>query len=258
MNDPRTAVIIGAGIGGLAAGLALRRAGWNVRIHERAATSRELGFGLGLAPNALSALQELGVAEPVVRAGARLAKIEFRRINGRVLRQLNLHAGLPAVVALRPDLHGALLRAVGDDALRLGSEAACLTTNGRQFIVHFKDGSTDTGDLLIGADGIHSVVRKRLHPNERAPRPSGYCALRGVAHDVGHHLGELSGVGYLDDAIEAATIRASIGAVYWYLSLRAQDVPDAGRTPRGSLSSLHGLHVHEAGAVRSRSFRAPY
>jgi 2-polyprenyl-6-methoxyphenol hydroxylase-like FAD-dependent oxidoreductase len=228
MSDRRTALIIGAGIGGLAAGLSLRRAGWDIRIHERAASPRELGFGLALAPNALSALHELGVAEHVVRAGARLAKIELRRANGRVLRRFNVKVGLPAVVALRSDLHGALLAAVGDDSLKLGSEAVSFSESRRGVTVHFRDGSADTGAILIGADGVHSTVRKRLHPNERSPRPSGFCAVRGVAYGVGDYLGGLSGVGYLDDAIEVATVRASsdADAVYWYMSLRSQDVTD--------------------------------
>jgi 2-polyprenyl-6-methoxyphenol hydroxylase-like FAD-dependent oxidoreductase len=61
-----TALIVGAGIGGVAAGLVLRRAGWDVRIFERAATPREIGFGLGLAPNAIAALRDLGVAGAVL------------------------------------------------------------------------------------------------------------------------------------------------------------------------------------------------
>ena len=234
MSNARTALIIGAGIGGLAAGVALRRAGWRIRIHERASGLRELGFGLGLAPNALAALNELGVAETVTSAGSRLAKVELRYANGQVLRRLNLQFGLPSVVALRPDLYGALLTAVGDEALRLGSEAVSINPGAGDVTVRFKDGSTDTGDVLVGADGIHSVIRKWLHPHERPPRPSGFCAVRGVAYGVGHFLGDLSGVGYLDDAIEAATVRASSDAVYWYVSLRSQDVEET--TPQAILN----------------------
>ena len=61
----RRALIVGAGIGGLSAGIALRQAGWAIRIFERAASARELGFGLGLAPNAIAALRALGVADVV-------------------------------------------------------------------------------------------------------------------------------------------------------------------------------------------------
>ena len=224
MSRGRTAIIIGAGIGGLAAGLALRRAGWHVRIHERASSPRELGFGLGLAPNALLALSELGVADPVVRAGAEIARVEFRYLNGRVVRRLNLNVGLPSVVALRRDLHGALLRAVGDEAITLGREATSFSETAHGVTVDFTDGGREQGTVLIGADGVHSAVRRSLHPNEPPPRPSGFCAIRGVAYGVGEHLGGLSGVGYLDDGIEAATIRASSDGVYWYMSLRSQDV----------------------------------
>ena len=66
----RSALIVGAGIGGLSAGIALRQAGWKVRIFERAASPRELGFGLGLAPNAIAALRDLGIADVVLAQSA--------------------------------------------------------------------------------------------------------------------------------------------------------------------------------------------
>lgn len=226
MTDERTALIVGAGIGGLAAGLSLRRAGWNIRVHERAGSPRELGFGLGLAPNALAALRELGVAEPVVRAGAGMGTVELRRVDGRLLRRFNLRVGLPAVVALRPDVHGALLDAVGEDALRLSSEAVGFTEDTDGVTVRFSDGTTDRGSIVIGADGVRSSIRRSLHPDEAPPRPSGFCAVRGVAYGAGGHLGDLSGVGYFGHGLEAATIRASHDAVYWFLSLRSRDVPE--------------------------------
>lgn len=234
----RTALVVGAGIGGLAAGLVLGRAGWIVRIHEQAHSPRELGFGLALAPNALRALQELGIAEPVVRAGSGLAGFELRHTSGRVLRRLDAQRlGVPAVVALRPQLHGALMGAIDRDALRLGSEAVSFTENGGSVTLHLKDGSTDSGAVLVGADGVHSVIRRSLHPNEPPPHPSGFCAVRGVAYGAGHHLGDLSGVGYLGNAIEAATVRASSDAVYWYMSLRSRDVVDP--SPEAILSARY-------------------
>ena len=67
----RTALIVGAGIGGLSAAISLRKAGWNVRVFERAASVRELGFALLVAPNAMAALRELGVANAVLARGSR-------------------------------------------------------------------------------------------------------------------------------------------------------------------------------------------
>ena len=89
----RTALIVGAGIGGLAAGVALQRAGWRVRIFERSRNPRELGFALMLAPNALAALRELGLAEAVMEHAATPVRVEIRQPGGRVLRRLESRTG---------------------------------------------------------------------------------------------------------------------------------------------------------------------
>jgi len=237
-HDSRTALIAGAGIGGLAAGVALGRAGWSVRIHERATSPRELGFGLLLAPNALSALRELGVADAVVNRPVAGSGIEIRRLSGRLIRRFDMPASLPTIVALRSELHGALLTAIGDDAWRLGSEVESFSDETGRVRVRFRDGSTDTARLLIGADGVASVIRRQLHPGEPSPRPSGFCAVRGVAYGVGPHLRDLTAVGYLDDGIEAATARAGHDAVYWYLSMLSRDNPADSRTPAAILTRL--------------------
>jgi 2-polyprenyl-6-methoxyphenol hydroxylase-like FAD-dependent oxidoreductase len=232
MHAPRTALIVGAGIGGLAAGLALRRAGWQVEIHERAGSPRELGFALALAPNAMAALGELGLADSLRAAGIATTRIEVRRPDGQVLRAFTAQPGGPLLVALRSALHGALLDAVGRDALVLESEAIGAATTADKVSLDLRNGRTVVGDVLVGADGAGSIVRRCLHPMEPAATPSGYCALRGVAQGVGDRLGDLAAVGYLGPGIEAATARASENAVYWYLSLLAADVPREGRDPR--------------------------
>jgi 2-polyprenyl-6-methoxyphenol hydroxylase-like FAD-dependent oxidoreductase len=225
VEHPGKVLIVGAGIGGLAAGVALRRGGWNVCIYERARSVRELGFGLLLAPNAIAALSELGIADSVVGCTAPVTGIEIRRLNGRVIRRFNSQLGGPAVVALRRDLHEALLNAVGHDALNLSSEAVAVRQDRTGVSLRLEDGSTDTGAVLIGADGVGSIVRRQLHPNETPPRPSGFSAVRGVAYGVSSHLGGLSGVGYLDSGIEAAATRAGSDAVYWYVSLLSDEFP---------------------------------
>jgi 2-polyprenyl-6-methoxyphenol hydroxylase-like FAD-dependent oxidoreductase len=234
----RRALIVGAGIGGLAAGVALRRAGWDIHVFERALSPRELGFGVLLAPNALAALRELRIADAVTRVSAVPGKVEIRRLNGVVLRRFNAQIGGPSVVALRPDLHGALLASVGDRALRLGCEAVGFSQDASGVTLHLKDGSREAGDALIGADGVGSSIRSCLHPDESPARPSGYCAVRGVAYGAGGYLGSLSAVGYLDDGIEAATARAGRDGVYWYLSLLARELPADSRSPQVILNRL--------------------
>ncbi len=233
-----TALIVGAGIGGLAAGLALRRAGWHVRIYERSPNPRELGFALALAPNAMAALDELGLARTMLAGGVPTTSAEIRRIDGSLIRRFSAPPGTPMVIALRQALHGALLNAVGADALVLDAEIVDLSATAGSVSLTCKDGRTFAGDALIGADGVGSVVRARLHPHEPAPRPSGFCAVRGVAYGAGHFLGDLAAAGYLGDGVEAATARASEDAVYWYLSLLATDLPRETRTPAAVLDRL--------------------
>ena len=227
-STARTALIVGAGIGGLAAGVALRHAGWQVQILERAASPRELGFALNLAPNAMVALRELGLAERIRSAGATLTAAELRHA-GRVLRRVNVAAALsssstPSIVALRSVLHSALLDANNLDALVLGSPVERFTIDRGRVALQVSGGRTFTGDILIGADGVASTIRKQLHPAEPPPRRSGYYAARGVAYDGGSILGQLSALAVFGHGVESAAARAGPAAVYWYQSLLAADV----------------------------------
>jgi 2-polyprenyl-6-methoxyphenol hydroxylase-like FAD-dependent oxidoreductase len=227
------ALIAGAGIGGLAAAIALRTAGYDVRVYERAASPRALGFGLLLAPNALAALRELQVADWARGEAPAPGGAELRRLNGSVIRRFRGQLGGPLVVALRNDLHDALLQAVGERALMFGREVVGFTDHGRLVSVMTADGEAETVDLLIGADGVDSNIRRLLHPGEPPARPSGYCAVRGVAYGAGDVLGGLRAVGYLDDGVEAAAVRASHeskDAIYWYVSLLSKDVDVEERT----------------------------
>jgi 2-polyprenyl-6-methoxyphenol hydroxylase-like FAD-dependent oxidoreductase len=230
------ALIAGAGIGGLAAAVALRRAGWDVGVYERSSQPRELGFGLLLAANALAALQELGVDEAVRREGAANGWVEIRRLDGTCIRRLHAPIGGPSMVALRQTLHGSLLAAAGSDVLHLGREVVAVRASADGVRIDCADSTADEGDVLIGADGVGSVVRRTLHPEEPPPRPSGYTAVRGVAFGVASRLGGLSGILYLDRGIEAAAIRAATDAVYWYISLQTQNV--TGRTATDVIQPL--------------------
>lgn len=231
-GERRTALVVGAGIGGLATGLALRRAGWRVRIFERARSPREIGFALNLAANAMAALQELGLADRLLAEGHRTEIAEIRRGDGRTLKRIHLADSLGparAIVATRPALHGALLDAVDPADLVLDGAVSGFEASGSGVSVVLADGRRESGDVLVGADGVGSVVRRQLHPHEPPPRPGGYHALRGVVHDAVHLLGELSAATYLGDGIEASIARAGSRTVYWYMSVPSADM--AGRPP---------------------------
>lgn len=230
----RTALIVGAGIGGLSAGIALRNAGWNIRIFERTESPRELGFGVGLAPNAIAALRDLGLAETVLARSFEPRAVEVRRPDGGVIKRVEVPPGAlggPMVVALRPALHGALLDAVGPGSIELGHEAAGFEEHAGRVILKTAAGSPAEGDLLVGADGVASAIRRTLHPSEPPPRPCGIVAVRGAVHHALEHLGHLSAVSYMGRGVESMVIRASETGIYWFLSLARELVPAGMKDP---------------------------
>jgi salicylate hydroxylase len=182
-------LIIGAGIGGLAAALALRRAGFAVAVYEQASALGEVGAGIQISPNAVKVLQALGVADALDRVAVRPLALEghawdsgalmYRVPLGRAC--LDRH-GAPYYHVYRPDLLQVLAEAVAalpDVPLHFGRKLAGLEQGAANVSARFADGGTAEGDLLLGADGIHSAVRTALFgPDE--PRFTGHVAFRGA------------------------------------------------------------------------------
>jgi FAD-dependent urate hydroxylase len=243
----RRALIVGAGIGGLSAAIALRKAGWDVRIFERSASLRELGFGLGLAPNAMAALGALGVGDAVLARGCEPRSGEMRRMDGTVLKRALIPRrilGGPFVIAMRTALYGSLLDAVGMDAVTPESEATGFTVHGRRVTLHLASGNSAEGDLLVGADGVRSVIRRQLHPAEPPARPSRIISVRGAVEGAVAHLGGVDAVYYLGPGVESAHIRASATGIYWFCAVAEELVPEAVRLGAGGDAAARALLAH--------------
>jgi salicylate hydroxylase len=180
-------VILGGGIGGLAAAAFLGRAGLASTLYEQAAELKEVGAGLVLAPNAARMLRRLGVLDDVVRHAVQLdIGWEFRRWqDGTVLSAEDLATncarlyGEHTYTAYRPDLVEVLANAVPAGTVRLGTRCTDLALPGERPTLRFEDGAVVEADVVIGADGVHSVVRHALtgSPN---PTYSGMCAFRAL------------------------------------------------------------------------------
>jgi len=243
-RPPPLALIAGAGIGGLAAALALRQAGYAVRVFEQARTARELGFALLLAPNAMWALRELGLAEEVRAGGWVLHAGEMRRPDGKVLRRFDgsriaAALGEDSVCVLRQVLHGVLLRRLGEDALSLGARVTGFRLEPDTVELTLEGAAPVRGALLVGADGMSSQVRAQLRPSAPPARRAGLIGVRGVARETRaalEGLGELGGLQYFGRGIEAGVTRASASDVYWYVSLPAAEPPAAGADARSLLA----------------------
>jgi 2-polyprenyl-6-methoxyphenol hydroxylase-like FAD-dependent oxidoreductase len=178
------AIIVGGGIGGLASAVALSQHGWQVEVLERAPAFTEAGAGLSLWPNALRALDALGVAE-AIRGRARLeGKAGIRDASGRWLSRTDI-AELerrygPTAMIHRADLLAVLCAAVPGEALQPGITVSQAGADGT--VVHA--GGESHADLVVGADGIHSVVRTSVWPDAPAPRYVGYTSWRVVTPPV--------------------------------------------------------------------------
>jgi salicylate hydroxylase len=160
-------LVVGAGIGGLAAALALRESGFDAHVYEQARVLREVGAGLALGPNAVRILHRLGLAEALRAVGVRSESWDFRDWqSGAVLGRVPLadageiRWGAPFYNVHRADLHDALRAAVGDQHITLGACCVSVEQHGSEVAIGFVDGRQATGDLLVGADGVHSVVRE--------------------------------------------------------------------------------------------------
>ncbi|HYO52278.1 FAD-dependent monooxygenase [Archangium sp.] len=185
----RKALIIGGGVGGLTAALALRRSGWDVEVFEQAPQLREVGSGFMLSPNAMSVLFGLGLRH-VVERGSEATRFEMCSWRGEALmreraEELVFCADAPAVLFHRAALHGALHEAFGDEGVHLGARLARFEDDGRAVVARFEDGREARGDLLVGADGLRSVVRAQLHPGEPL-RYAGYPCWRGLVRSFEH------------------------------------------------------------------------
>lgn len=205
------AVVIGAGVGGLAAGIALQRRGWDVTVLERATALEAVGAGLALAPNALRALDVLGLGEQVRRQSALQGDAGIVRPDGRWISRTSAEAaaaryGDPTVVLHRAALVDLLAGALKPGTLRLGVEATGVNPDtapagtapaeaapagaapagaawaGRRLggaAVGTPDGELPA-DLVVAADGINSPVRRALFPAHPGPAYAGVTSWRMV------------------------------------------------------------------------------
>jgi 2-polyprenyl-6-methoxyphenol hydroxylase-like FAD-dependent oxidoreductase len=179
------AIIIGGGIGGLTAAIALRQAGLDVAVFERREGLEEVhsGGGMVLWHNAIRALGELGLAEEMQAVGSRLEEMEWFASGGRKLTSwpvadMNRDLGVSAIGVLRANIHPVLTGAL-DGVVQMGVECTGLSQDDSGVSVRLADGREERGDIAIGADGIYSFVRSQLlGPSE--PRYAGYALSFGV------------------------------------------------------------------------------
>ncbi|HEU5094233.1 MAG TPA: FAD-dependent monooxygenase [Reyranella sp.] len=179
-------VVIGGGIGGLAAALQLLKAGLDVQVYEQAPRITEIGAGIQISPNASRLLHRLGLKPAMDAVGVRPLAVHQRRWDdGRTLQRAPVGAevettfGAPYYHFHRADLATLLAEALPTERLHLGHKLVDLAQKGERVTARFENGASVEADLLVGADGIHSRVRTLLFGPEK-PRFTGCVAWRGL------------------------------------------------------------------------------
>ena len=169
MARPLRVAIVGAGMGGLATAAALRRVGIEVAVYEQAAQFARLGAGIQVGCNAMKVLRELGLERKMRQQSFyprswnnrdwRTGHVKFDMIFGETAER---KFGAPYLLAHRGDLHAALASAVPDECVKLSHRLVGLDRAGDGIRLSFANGATAGADAVVGADGVHSVVRDIL------------------------------------------------------------------------------------------------
>ena len=185
MPDARRVLIVGGGIAGLALAPLLARSGVSVELIERAPAWRDAGTGIYLPGNAARALRALGLEARVASRAVEIGHQRFHDHRGSLLFEIDvaeLWAGVGPCLALpRAQLHELLREAAADVPLRLGLAVERLDQRDGVVSVGFDDGTSGEYDLVVGADGIHSGVRRLALDPTAAPRPVGQVGWRFLA-----------------------------------------------------------------------------
>jgi 5-methylphenazine-1-carboxylate 1-monooxygenase len=187
------AIIVGGGIGGLTTALMLHARGISCAVYEQAEAIRELGVGINTLPHAIKELKELGLLKALDRVAVRTSELFYMNRLGQVVwheprgldagydvPQFSVHRG-----RLQKVIHAAVRRRLGKDAVHTNCRLTAFKQIKRGVSAEFRDrkgriAATAHGDLLIGADGIHSTVRGAMYPNEGPPRWKGIMLWRGA------------------------------------------------------------------------------
>jgi 2-polyprenyl-6-methoxyphenol hydroxylase-like FAD-dependent oxidoreductase len=217
--------ITGGGIGGLTTAIALQQRGFDVTVYEAAAEIHEAGAGLWVAPNALAIFARLGLADVVKAAGNTLQSSLIGDHHGRALTRVDLQKimaryGHGTLAIHRGKLQTLLLRQLKPGTVHTHKRLQVVRQDAQQVHLQWADGSSSTCDLLVGADGIHSVVREQVF----GPAPlrySGQTCWRGVAQmqlPDPKNAAELWGT---QGGLRASYSQINADEVYWYVTAKA-------------------------------------
>lgn len=221
--DNLKVIIIGAGIGGLTAGVALAQIGYEVEIYDRVSELRPAGAGISLWSNGVKVLNSLGLGKQIAQVGGLMDQMQYISHTGELLNHISLDP-LVAAVGQRPypvtrtDLQQLLLEAF-PGSVKLNTKCVAVEEDEQQVTAIFEDGHRSTGDLLIAADGIRSVLRQYVLHAEVQPRYGGYVNWNGLVEASPELAPQNTWVIYVGEHKRASMMPVSGDRVYFFLDV---------------------------------------
>lgn len=232
-------IVVGGGIGGLTAAIALQRTGHRVRVLDQVRELRPAGAGISLWSNGVKVLDALGLGPAVAAVGGRMERMGYRDQHGTTLCEFSLaplveRVGEHPYPVRRSDLQALLLDAVGPGVVRTGARCTEVVDEGDHVVVRLEGGEELQGDLAVAADGTHSRLRQHVvgHPTERTYL--GYHNWNGLVPDEVGLDTPTSWMMHVGDGRRVSTMPVR-GAQYFFFDVPLADPTVSGNDPKDDL-----------------------
>lgn len=221
MNNLK-AIVVGAGMGGLATAIALRQAGYRVEVYDRVSELRPAGAGISLWSNGVKVLNRLGLGKEIAEIGGPMNRMTYFDKSGTTLTDFSLDPLVEAVgqhpyPVSRTDLQQMMLAAFGEEEVQLSCKCVAVEQTADSATAIFEDGSRATGDVVVGADGTHSVVREHVLERKTERRYAGYVNWNGLVKADEKLADKESWVIYVGDGQRASMMPVGGDRFYFFL-----------------------------------------
>ncbi|MGV3503462.1 MAG: FAD-dependent monooxygenase [Adhaeribacter sp.] len=225
MDPQKKITILGGGIAGLTTTIALNKIGLRARVFEAAPEIKAVGAGLVLAANAIKGFQKLGIAQQVMAEGRLLDAFSIKDASGGIITRTDSldssrKYGADNFTIHRANLHQVLRSLLSPEDIHTGKYCLGFKRKQNQVLLHFSDGSSETSDFLIAADGISSPIRQQLVPGAK-PRYAGYTCWRAVIDNPSPNLRETSETWGPQGRFGIAPLAQ--GRLYWFACVLAKE-----------------------------------
>ena len=249
MIETKSIAIVGGGIGGLTLAIALRRKGVHAIVYEGAPVLRPVGAGIVLAGNAIKAFEAIGLDAVVKAEGNEIKKFSLKDKTGHLLSAVSadsMHGDsrfINSVALHRADLQQLLVSQLPAEVIKLNKSCVSFKQTQNGVDLTFHDGSTQTHDYVIAADGIHSVFRNTLVP-DRTLRYSGYTCWRGIVSSENLASNVNEAAEFWGAGKRFGVVPLSSNRLYWYATIDAiqRDPKLEHRSPNDLIDLFSDFH----------------